>query len=83
MDICFFLLHAFVQPVTFHEYRVNFLHRDWSHVQEQEFTSVRPTRGPKRAQAHVGMDSDVWKFELSIFVSAKNVNIDIRIRIRF
>jgi hypothetical protein len=25
------------------------------------------------------MDSDVWKSELSVFVSAKNVNIDIRI----
>jgi hypothetical protein len=31
----------------------------------------------------VGMDSDVWKSELSVFVSAKNVNMDIRIRIRF
>jgi hypothetical protein len=29
------------------------------------------------------MDSDVWKSELSVFVSAKNVNMDIRIRIRF
>jgi hypothetical protein len=29
------------------------------------------------------MDSDVWKSELSIFVSTKNVNMDIRIRIRF
>jgi hypothetical protein len=28
------------------------------------------------------MDSDVWKSELSVFVSAKNVNMDIRIRIR-
>jgi hypothetical protein len=28
----------------------------------------------------LGMDSDVWKSELSIFVSAKNVNMDIRIR---
>jgi hypothetical protein len=25
------------------------------------------------------MDSDVWKSELSVFVSAKNVNMDIRI----
>jgi hypothetical protein len=31
----------------------------------------------------LGMDSDVCKSELSVFVSAKNVNIDIRIRIRF
>jgi hypothetical protein len=31
----------------------------------------------------VGMDSDIWKSELSVFVSAKNVNMDIRIRIRF
>jgi hypothetical protein len=31
----------------------------------------------------IGMDSDVWKSELSAFVSAKNVNMDIRIRIRF
>jgi hypothetical protein len=31
----------------------------------------------------LGMDSDVWKSELSIFVSAKNVNMDIHIRIRF
>jgi hypothetical protein len=28
-------------------------------------------------------DSDVWKFELSVFVSAKNIIMDIRIRIRF
>jgi hypothetical protein len=33
--------------------------------------------------ARVGMDSDVWKFELSVFVSAKYVNMDIRIHIRF
>jgi hypothetical protein len=32
---------------------------------------------------YLGMDSDVWKSELSLFVSAKNVNMDIRIRIRF
>jgi hypothetical protein len=32
---------------------------------------------------HVGMDSDVWKSELSVFVSAKNINMDMRIRIRF
>jgi hypothetical protein len=32
---------------------------------------------------YLGMDSYVWKSELSIFVSAKNVNMDIRIRIRF
>jgi hypothetical protein len=31
----------------------------------------------------VGMDSDVWESELSVFVSAKNVNMDIRIRIVF
>jgi hypothetical protein len=31
----------------------------------------------------VGMDSDVWKSELSVFVSAKNVNMDIRICICF
>jgi hypothetical protein len=31
----------------------------------------------------VGMDSDVWKSELSVFVSAKKVNVDIHIRIRF
>jgi hypothetical protein len=29
------------------------------------------------------MDSDVGKSELSVFVSAKNVIMDIRIRIRF
>jgi hypothetical protein len=29
------------------------------------------------------MDSDVWKSELSVFVSAKNVNIDIRIRFKY
>jgi hypothetical protein len=29
------------------------------------------------------MDSDVWKSELSVFVSAKNVNMDICIRICF
>jgi hypothetical protein len=47
---------------------------------------------PAREPAHgapphlclsLGMDSDVWKSELSVFVSAKNVNMDIRIRIRF
>jgi hypothetical protein len=27
--------------------------------------------------------TDVWKSELSVFVSAKNVNMDIRIHIRF
>jgi hypothetical protein len=32
---------------------------------------------------HIGMDSDVWKSELSVFVSAKNAYMDIRIRIRF
>jgi hypothetical protein len=42
----------------------------------------------KRAQStipplRVGMDSDVWKSKLSVFVSAKNVNMDIHIRIRF
>jgi hypothetical protein len=30
-----------------------------------------------------GMDSDVWKSELPVFVSAKNANMDIRIRICF
>jgi hypothetical protein len=48
---------------------------------------------PKRSGGHrsmlppagseVGMDQDVWKSELSVFVSAKNVNMDIRIRIHF
>jgi hypothetical protein len=33
--------------------------------------------------ARIGMDSDVWKSELSVFVSAKNVNMDIRIHICF
>jgi hypothetical protein len=27
----------------------------------------------------LGMDSDVWKSELSVFVSAKNFNMNIRI----
>lgn len=31
----------------------------------------------------LGMDMDVWKCELSIFISAKNSNIDIHIRIFF
>jgi hypothetical protein len=31
----------------------------------------------------VEMDSDVWKSELSVFVSAKNVIMDISICIRF
>jgi hypothetical protein len=31
----------------------------------------------------VGMNSDVWKSELSVFVSAKNANMDIRIHIHF
>ena len=30
----------------------------------------------------VGIEMDVWKSELSEFVSAKNVNMDIRIHIR-
>jgi hypothetical protein len=33
--------------------------------------------------ASLGMDSDVWKSKLSVFVSAKNVNMDIHIRIHF
>jgi hypothetical protein len=31
----------------------------------------------------LGMDTDVWKSELSVFVFSKNVNMDIRSRIRF
>jgi hypothetical protein len=43
------------------------------------------TKGYKKAKRHVsvGMDLDVWKSELSVFVSAKNANMDIHIRIRF
>jgi hypothetical protein len=33
--------------------------------------------------SRLGMDSDVWKSELSVFVSAKNANMDIRIHIHF
>jgi hypothetical protein len=44
-------------------------------------------RGPREPRHHLdpglGMDSDVWESELSVFVSAKNVNMEIRIRIRF
>jgi hypothetical protein len=35
------------------------------------------------AVKELGMDSDVWKSELSAFVSTKNVNMDIRIHIHF
>jgi hypothetical protein len=42
---------------------------------------LAPTLG--RPAAYLGMDSDIWKFELSIFASTKNVNMDIRIRIHF
>jgi hypothetical protein len=42
------------------------------------FMLARPTACPT-----IGMDSDVWKSELSVFVSAKNTNMDICIRIRF
>jgi hypothetical protein len=44
----------------------------------------RPAHGaPPHLRLSLGMDSDVWKSKLSVFVSAKNVNMDIRIRIRF
>jgi hypothetical protein len=31
----------------------------------------------------IGLEMDVWIFELSVFVFAKTANMDIRIRIRF
>jgi hypothetical protein len=37
----------------------------------------------KGEMKQLGMDSDVSKSELSVFVSAKNTNMDIRTRIRF
>jgi hypothetical protein len=42
-----------------------------------------PGRLDRPGWSHLGMDSDVWKSELSVFVSAKNVIMDIYIRIPF
>jgi hypothetical protein len=44
---------------------------------------ARPTGVNAQARVRLGMDSEVWKSELSVFVSAKNAIMDIRIRIRF
>jgi hypothetical protein len=59
------------------------------HVREapplQSECRLRPpaVRMPAMVHAWVGMDLDVWKSELSVFVSTKNVNMDICIRICF
>jgi hypothetical protein len=50
---------------------------------EFEMSKRLSTRVSTKLIKPVGMDSDVWKSELSVFVSAKNANMDIRIRIRF
>jgi hypothetical protein len=46
--------------------------------------SVCLSRPPGPSQAwFLGLEIDVWKFKLSVFVFAKTANMDIRIRIRF
>jgi hypothetical protein len=45
-------------------------------------SKIWQTLGDALNKIQLGMDSDVWKSELSIFVSAKNVTVDIRICIR-
>jgi hypothetical protein len=41
------------------------------------------TLAGSRQPLHVGMDTDVWKSNYPYSISAKNANMDIRIRIRF
>jgi hypothetical protein len=71
----------------------------WRRFLEEDFFNVvkNVCREPRQAahdkvpfamrivvvQSLLGMDSVVWKSELSVFVSASYANMDIRIRIRF
>jgi hypothetical protein len=42
-----------------------------------EYSVSGPITLDSSLECRVGMDSDVWKSELSVFVSTKNVNVDI------
>ena len=42
-----------------------------------------PTHSSPYLQLYLGLEMDVWRSELSVFVFAKTANMDIRIRIRF